>query len=147
MYQHSETQKIPKIIQDMLKRYHILFNWSYVELHILCMTGAKDKAIELALHMDRLGWLDVERKQMVIEKCGDIFTNKSINSCSEPIRVYAVQTLKTALRSKNAPDKEDIAELQQLCIDMKKLGWLNPNEYNKKQINRLLQLGIGINNS
>lgn len=110
------------------------------------MKNNESEAIRLALHMERLGWLDDARKKMIINKYGDILCDENIPSCYKPIQFYALKELMLFIYSKDTLIEEDMEELKQLCKEMKKLEWLNDATFSEKQKERLYQLGIDINN-
>lgn len=138
--------EISEKITELSEKFPVLFTWAYAELHILYMKNIESEAIRLALHMDRLGWLDDARKQMIINKYGDIFCNENIHSSYKPIQLYALKELMLFIYSEDTLSEEDIEELKRLCKEMKKLGWLNDANFSEKQKERLYQLGIDINN-
>ena len=89
--------------------------------------------------MDRLDWLDDERKQMVIKKHGNVFADSNHRIYPDPIRHYAVQTLKEILESKELRDKDNVKELHQLFKEMKDLDCFNQKDYSANHFELLLQ--------
>jgi hypothetical protein len=138
----EKTEKITKLSEE----FPVLFTWAYVELHILCLKENKNKAIQFAVNMKQLGWLDEVREQWIIYQYGDIFSSENMNYPQKNIQLYALKELMLFLYGQDPLSEEDKEELNQLFKEMKKLGWIKDTTLNKKQKERLSQMGIDIEN-